>query len=424
MDRDEASRDATFNRGPEIIAQQRSRWADRLLFRAVMGIAARFIRIGALNVAYRDQPEFRIGNPAESPIGTVQIASTRFLRRAFARAPDLAIGEGYMDGEWSLKTGDLVTLMGMLLQNERRLAQSLSARAFCVLRERVFNPHRRNDPATSRNNAHHHYDIGNDLYAAFLDEGMNYSCAFFDRPDQSLREAQLNKITTTIRRLDVQPGMTVLDIGCGWGELTRRIVADTNAGKVVGITLADQQHALACARVPHGQGNRLTYGVEDYRDHAARHPGAYDRVVSVGMFEHVGKRHFGEYCGAIRDLLQRGGKALVHSIIRPGRGWTSPWIDKYIFPGGYIPMLEELVHSGEAAGLHLVQAPFEHDSSNYAATLRHWRQRFVDAYPSLDHRKYDERFFRMWNFYLAGSEAAFAANGFKVAQVLFEKRAA
>ncbi|MCG8543597.1 MAG: cyclopropane-fatty-acyl-phospholipid synthase family protein [Alphaproteobacteria bacterium] len=317
--------------------------------------------------------------------------------------------------------GELAHAIGYLLRNERHLAENPLIKAIAAIRNRIAPPHQPNTPAKSRANVAHHYDIGNDLYRSFLDEGMNYSCAFFEHADQDLRGAQLNKLRTTIRRLDVAPDMSVLDIGSGWGELTRMIARDSDADQVTGITLATEQYNLARERAGDEFGNRLRYCLEDYRDHATANPERYDRIVSIGMFEHVGTEQFQTDFQAVRRMLKAGGVALIHSIIRPTSGPTSPWIDKYIFPGGFIPRLSDLVNSGLEAGLSLAHKPFHHDHTNYATTLRHWRKRFNQAYPTLDHSHYDERFRRMWNFYLAGSEASFDANGFSVAQVLFRK---
>ncbi|MEM9684614.1 MAG: cyclopropane-fatty-acyl-phospholipid synthase family protein, partial [Pseudomonadota bacterium] len=220
-----------------------------------------------------------------------------------------------------------------------------------------------------------------------------------------------------------EPGMFVLDIGCGWGEMTRVVTEKSKAQRVVGITLAEEQCKLARERVNPDHGNRLSYLLEDYRDHANRNAGSYDRIVSIGMFEHVGKHHFADYFRAIEGLLKPGGRAVVHSIIRPKPGYTSAWVDKYIFPGGYIPSLEEMTSSASGAGLTLIRDPFIHESFNYANTLRHWRKRFNDGFASLDQSHYDERFRRMWNLYLAGAESSFQENDFCVAQILVEKSA-
>jgi cyclopropane-fatty-acyl-phospholipid synthase len=273
--------------------------------------------------------------------------------------------------------------------------------------------------AISIPSAAHHYDIGNDLYEAFLDDQMVYSCAFFTLEAQSLDAAQRHKMELTLDRVRVRPGMRVLDIGCGWGALTRAI-ARRNA-QAVGITLATRQLTLAEQCLPQDLRGRVSYRLEDYRRHAAENPAAYDRVVSIGMFEHVGRRHFVDYYEAINRLLKPGGRALVHSIIKPTRSPTNAWIKKYIFPGGQIPQLAEITASAKAAKLVLPHEPFVHEGSHYATTLRHWRRRFNDNFASLDHKRYDQRFRRLWNFYLAGSAAAFDALGYQVAQVVVRK---
>ncbi len=398
------------------------RWLDGFTYHAAMLLGRLLLKSGKLTVGYRDEPATVLGDGSGVPY-TIQIKSARFLRRILP-SPDLAVGEGYVDGEWDVREGDLAEVIGLLLVNDEALRETLPVRAASAAVQCLASPHRKNDPRHSRHNVALHYDIGNDLYSAFLDEGMNYSCAFFEHPEQDLRDAQLNKLRTTVQRLGVEPGMFALDIGCGWGELTRLMTEETSAERVVGITLAEEQCKLDRARIAPGHGNRLSYLLEDYRLHAASNPSTYDRIVSVGMFEHVGRHHFVDYFRAIRDLLKPGGRALVHSIVRPRPGYTSPWIDKYIFPGGYIPSLGEMTKSAVAAGLRLSVEPFIHESFHYANTLRHWRRRFNEAYPSLDHSHYDERFRRMWNFYLAGSEAAFDTTGFCVAQVLVEKTAA
>lgn len=397
------------------------RWLDPLTFRVAMLAAKQSLRRGRVEIAFRDDPPVILGDGSGARC-RVRINSARFFRRLFP-SPDLAIGEGYVDGEWDLLEGDLAHFIGVLLRNDEDLRQRVAVKALSTLFECLADPHKANDPRHSRSNAAYHYDKGNDLYRAFLDEGMNYSCAFFERPDQSLRDAQLNKLRTAVRRLGVAAGMSVLDIGCGWGELTRTVARETEAERIVGITLAEEQFKLARARIDPEHGNRLSYLLEDYRLHAAHSPEAYDRIVSVGMFEHVGKHQFVAYFNAIRAMLKSGGAALVHSIIRPHKGTTSPWVDKYVFPGGYIPTLGEIIASAKSAGLRLSAEPFVHESFNYANTLRHWRKRFNSGYPGLDHSRYDTRFRRLWNFYLAGSEAAFDVTGFQVAHVRVEKPA-
>lgn len=384
-----------------------------------MLIARRIIRTGNIHVVFEDRPAVRLGD-GRGPRAVVRVYSIAFLLRVIV-SPDLAFGEGFMGDDWRLEEGDLGELIGHLLVDQQRVSESILPRLYEFVRARLLSPQRRNDPSKSRTNVAHHYDIGNDLYSAFLDAGMNYSCAFFEAPEQSLRAAQLNKLRTSIRRLDVRKGASVLDIGCGWGELTRTIARETGAERITGITLAQQQYDWARAHAPVELGNRLGYFLQDYRDHATTHAANYDRVISIGMFEHVGKRHLNEYFDTVSRVLKSGGTALIHSILRPIEGGTSPWIDRYIFPGGYIPLLGEMLDAAKRAGLATVAEPFIHESRHYATTLRHWCKRFNDAYPSLNRRHYDARFRRMWNFYLAGSEAAFDATGFYIAQVLFRK---
>lgn len=388
-------------------------------YRAWMLVARALIRSGNLRVRCGGA-ETVLGD-GTGPAYTMDITSCRLLRR-IARSPDLALGEGYMEAAWQTRDKDLAKVIGVLLQNQIRAINRLPFRVVAKLHDCISTIWRlRNNPDVSRANVAHHYDIGNDLYRAFLDREMIYSCAFFQHRNQSLEAAQQNKLRTTVSRLGIEPGMAVLDIGSGWGALTRLMTEETAAAHVMGITLAKEQLRLAKEAAMPEHGNRLRYVLADYRDHARENAGAYDRIVSIGMFEHVGRPQFETYFRAVERMLRPGGRALIHSIIRPRKNATSPWIEKYIFPGGYIPTLQELTGSALQTGLTLVRTPYIHGSFHYANTLRHWRKRFNGAYAQLNHQRYDARFRRMWNFYLAGSEAAFDATGFSVAQAVFEK---
>ena len=390
-----------------------------MAFGAIVRAMGLFIHHGRIELRYRDLATATLGREPFDPIDvTVHRLSALYK---MARRPDLAIGECYMDGDWDVREENLARLIGILLRNDDKLEQTLPLRVLAKVRAAIDGVFRPNDTERSRKNASHHYDIGNDLYELFLDPEMLYSCAFYTHEAQSLEDAQKNKLKITLDRLDLTPGMKVLDIGCGWGAMTREIAE--RGAEVVGITLADQQLALAEQRVPEHLQGLITYRLQDYRLHAAENIDRYDRVVSIGMFEHVGRRQFETYFASIGKLLKPGGRAVVHSIVKDKPSPTNEWVDKYIFPGGCIPRIEDMLNSSQAAGLEALHDPFVHESNNYAQTLRHWRERFNRHSEELDPEKYDTRFRRMWNFYLAGSEAAFDHLGFRVAQIVVENTA-
>lgn len=388
------------------------------VFRILAPVIGAFAQHGRLQITYRGAGTVEFGD-GTGPLYRIRINKLGVIFRIL-RNTDLGCGEGYMNREWELDQGDLAGLICMFLRNERLAANVVWGRRLRRLIRLIYRP-RRNDPGAARRNASSHYDLGNDLYEAFLDEGMNYSCAFFQTPGQSLRDAQRNKLRITIGRLGIEPGARVLDVGCGWGGLTRLIAEETPAGRITGITLASKQRDHARRHAGTLYDDRLDYRLVDYRVHCLDNAGSYDRIVSIGMFEHVGAKNFVDYFAAVRDLLADDGQALIHSIMRLTRSQTSPWIQKYIFPGGYIPTLEDTVAAAREAGLELAHEPFIHESFHYAETLRRWRAIFGAAWPRMDHTRYDERFRRAWIYYLAGSEAAFDARGMFVGQVLLKK---
>lgn len=388
-----------------------------LLFRTILGCAAVFVRYGNINCYFREGEGVSLGDGRGHAVD-VHIKNWLAFFRIMLN-PGLAIGETYVDGDWEVDDADLERFIGYLLVNEGYFEASAPVRLMNGLRGRVSQVFHANTAQRSRENAAHHYDLGNDLYKAFLDEDMVYSCGFFTREARSLEAAQQNKLEMSLDRLRISTGMRVLDIGCGWGAMTRAIAR--RGVESVGITLADRQLALAEQCVPPALHGKISYRLQDYRDHAEENPEAYDRVVSIGMFEHVGRRHFVDYFDAVNRLLKPGGRALVHSIVKPTRSPMNAWLTKYIFPGGMIPQLEEMTASAEAVGLQLPHRPYIHEGRQYATTLRHWRKRFNDNSAALDHKRYDKRFRRLWNFYLASSAAAFESLGYQVAQVVVEK---
>ncbi len=367
-------------------------------------------------------PSLALGKPgAQSFTMTIDRPATLW---ALMRDPDPGLGEAYMGGRWSLVEGDIGAFITMLARGRQKLFEGPAGGFFTALIGR-HPPDYDHGIENSYRQVQHHYDIGNDLYALFLDEGMNYSCAFFETPEQSLRDAQLNKIRIAIRRLDVQPGMKVLDIGCGWGETTRILAGEAGA-RAAGVTLAENQLRLAKLRAEN-MDNPPDYFLQDYREHAAQHQDFYDRIVSIGMFEHVGDKNHDVYFRAVQEQLKPGGRALIHSIVRSGRPSTaslsSPWLDKYIFPGGCIPEVGDIVKGGEKQGLELAHEPYIQPSFHYAETLRRWRANFAANAGRLNPAHYDARFTRMWIYYLAMCEAMFDGCGYRVAQTVFKKPA-
>ncbi|MGQ0663203.1 MAG: class I SAM-dependent methyltransferase [Pseudomonadota bacterium] len=340
----------------------------------------------------------------------------RAVSRRIAVNPRLAIGEAYMDGRLTIEDGDIYDFLDFCALNvaglEAEAPVGLPYRLEVLGRRlQQYNPVRR-----ARRNAAHHYDLSDRLYALFLDADRQYSCAYFATGNDSLEAAQDNKKRHIAAKLLLKPGCKVLDIGSGWGGLAIYL-ARVGAGEVVGITQsAEQQKAASKRAAATGLDGRVKFHLRDYREQT----GTFDRVVSVGMFEHVGVNHYREFFTQVRNLLAEDGVALVHSIGRPhGPGVTNPWLRKYIFPGGYSPALSEVLPAVEKTGLFVTD--IEILRLHYAETLREWRRRFArnrDEIKAL----YDERFCRMWEFYLAGSEIAFRREGHMVFQMQLARR--
>ncbi len=368
----------------------------------------RFVRHGTLQITYPDGSSRRFGSgPPE--VG-VTIRDPALMRRLMVN-PALAVGEGYTDGTLTIEGDDLRGLLELGLRNQQHgpagLMQGLAqAMRNAGRRLAQFNPAGR-----ARRNVAHHYDLSGALYDLFLDQDRQYSCAYFADPDMTLEEAQAAKKAHIAAKLRLQPGMRVLDIGCGWGGMALTLARDHGA-QVTAITLSEEQLDVARARAQNaGLDGRVRFELMDYRALAGR----FDRIVSVGMFEHVGVPHYRRYFGCIRDRLTDDGVALIHTIGRVSPpGSTNPWIAKYIFPGGYVPALSEVMAAVEKEALW--PCDIEVWRLHYAETLRHWHDRFmvnVDRARAL----YDERFCRMWRFYLVGAEQTFRFAGQTVFQL-------
>ncbi|MCB1341519.1 MAG: class I SAM-dependent methyltransferase [Pseudooceanicola sp.] len=360
---------------------------------------SRLLRTGRLSVTGPDGTTRHYGD-GDGLAAAVTIRDTATLR-ALCLQPDLGLGEGYMDGRITIDGDDIDSLVRLILRNGRDDAFPPWVRAIDAARFRLGRFLQRNDPRRSRTNVAHHYDISNDLYRLFLDQDMQYSCAYFAAPDMSLEAAQAAKKAHIAAKLRIEPGMRVLDIGCGWGGMAITLARDWGA-RVVGVTLSENQLDLARQRVAAaGLTDRIDLRLQDYR--LLDEP--FDRIVSVGMLEHVGLPQYDTYFAKVADLLHPDGIALIHTIARTGRPMAqSPWINKYIFPGGYVPSLSELAPAIEASGLW--NADIEVLRLHYAYTLRHWLARF-DSHIETVRQMYDARFIRMWRYYLTVCYLAF-----------------
>ena len=374
-------------------------------------ILRRFITTGHLTVRWPDGSTQEYGTGGHPHAGLA--IRTPGAIRGLVLNPALMLGECYMDGTVLPDGCGIYDLLELLVLN-----LSVNARSLPVghLRNVLGRIRRRLDqynpaPRAQRNVAHH-YDLSGRLYSLFLDRDRQYSCAYFPRGDETLEEAQLAKKRHIAAKLCLnRPDLTVLDIGCGWGGLGLTLARDYGA-RVTGITLSREQLAEARSRAAaEGLQDRVTFELLDYRAVDRR----FDRIVSVGMFEHVGLNHYRTFFDAVARCLQPDGVALLHAIGRSdGPGFTNPWIAKYIFPGGYCPALSEVLPGIERSGL--VATDIEILRLHYAETLRHWRRRFAanrDAITSL----YDERFCRMFEFYLCGAEISFRHEGGMVFQI-------
>ena len=339
--------------------------------------------------------------------------------------PDPYFLEGYVRGWWDARNGELEDVLLLLARNLRRMpAPFWRSIMEGALHLRFLMRQRANSKLGCRF-VSHHYDIGDDLYHKFLDPAhLLYSCAFFDAGAVDLPAAQERKLRITLQRLNVPDGGRVLDIGCGWGGVTRYIARNVPNAHTVGITLSRNQYEYAeQARLglPGEQAARLEYALHDYREHE---PGLlYDRIVSIGMFEHVGLFRHRAYFAAVERLLRPGGRAVIHTIVRPQRGRCSTWIDRNIFPGGYIPSIADVQRALEAEDL-LVENIHCHAGENYQKTLRAWRKNYRGTREQLPADKYDERFHRMWEMYFASSIYTFDAglDAYQVAQFVLRKR--
>lgn len=380
------------------------------------------IRHGLLTIVSPDGDTAHYGSSTPGwPEVTLRIHSASAPRRILLN-PRLGMGEAYMAGDVSVDGDDVMGLVELIRRNAPWEKGGEIGDPKPV--KRVFNqlarPFRQlNSLAASRANVAHHYDLSNDFYRLWLDDDMQYSCAYWTEADDTLERAQLAKKAHIASKLALQPGQKVLDIGCGWGGMALYLnkVADV---EVLGITLSTEQLKLARERAEAaGVQNKVRFELLDYRLLAKRAPCYFDRIVSVGMFEHVGVPQFDTFFRACANLLKDDGVMLLHTIGRFGKpGTTDAFTRKYIFPGGYIPALSETLAASEK--VKLIASDVETLRLHYAMTLREWYKR-VQANRSAIIAQYDERFYRMWTFYLAGATASFESGGMGNYQIQFTR---
>ena len=358
-----------------------------------------FVRVGTLKIIDADG-KVHVFSGQPGPNVTMRL-SDRSLYYKLVFNPELNAGEAYMDGRMSFEDSTLRDFLTLFSLNRLSLASYPLQK---VLRRvsRMFKKGQQANPiGKAQQNVAHHYDLGNDFYKLFLDEGLQYSCAYFTNDDNTLEQAQRNKLRLLAAKLKLSPGLKILDIGCGWGDLALYLARLADV-EVVGVTLSKEQFELANARARKaGLDKRVRFELKDYRKVEDR----FDRIVSVGMFEHVGVHHYGEFFGKINELMDDDGLALIHSIghMSPP-GTASPWLRKYIFPGAYSPALSEVFEVVEQNSLWVTDLEFLR--LHYAKTLAHWAQRF-EANRDKVEAMYDARFARMWEFYLISAEMMF-----------------
>jgi cyclopropane-fatty-acyl-phospholipid synthase len=361
----------------------------------------RIVVLGRLTVVWPDGSSTTYHGREPGPEARIRVHDRAAATR-IALNPGLRFGEAWMDGTLTVEGGSLYEVLDLLMLNLERGG----THPVMSLMERVGTWLKRlqqtNPIGRAKHNVAHHYDLSGRLYSLFLDRDRQYSCAYFPRGDETLEEAQAaKKRHIAAKLLLTRPGLRVLDIGSGWGGLALTLAKEWGAD-VTGITLSAEQHREATARAAaEGLSDRVRFRLQDYREVTE----TYDRIVSVGMFEHVGLPHYDAFFRAVARSLAPDGVALIHAIGRPeGPGATNPWLRKYIFPGGYSPALSEVLPAIERSRLLLTD--LEILRLHYAETLRHWRERFLrnrDAIAAI----YDERFCRMWEFYLVACELAF-----------------
>ena len=368
---------------------------------------------GTLEIIDCNNKIYKFGS--SNPQVRIKLKNKSIERKLFFN-PNLHIGEAYMNEELIIEKGTIEEFLNLITNCYEDFISNNKFYKFYEYLSSIFMPLQQiNQLVNSKNNVAHHYDINEDLYKLFLDKDMQYSCAYFHNPNISLEQAQKDKKEHIIRKLQIDKNMSVLDIGCGWGGMAIEIAKSTGA-KVKGITLSENQFKTASERAQkEGLSDKVTFALQDYRNETEK----YDRIVSVGMFEHVGVKYFKTYLSKANDILNENGVFLLHTIGQRGKPTaTSPWIRKYIFPGGYIPSLSEVMKETQKLNINVTDV--EVLRLHYAHTLTRWYQNVLENKDKII-KMFDQRFFRMWEFYLLASKYSFVNMGNVVFQIQIAK---
>jgi len=373
-----------------------------------------FVKVGRLTVIDAEGGTHVFAG-APGPEAVMRLTDPALYRKLFF-SPELHAGEAYMDGRMSFPGSSLRAFLTLFSVNRLSLGNQPMQKVLRRVSRGLKRFQQANPVGKAQQNVAHHYDLGNAFYELFLDPELFYSCAYFRSEHDTLEQAQRNKCRLIAAKLDLKPGLRVLDIGCGWGGLARYLarIADV---EVIGVTLSKEQHAKAVATTAAaGLGHRVKIELQDYRTLSEK----FDRIVSVGMFEHVGVGHYGEFFAKVNDFMTDDGLMLLHSIghMSPP-GTASPWLRKYIFPGAYSPALSEVFPAVENNSLWVTDLEFLR--VHYATTLRHWYDRFETNRAAIA-QMYDERFCRMWEFYLISAEMMFRTGSQEVFQMQLARK--
>jgi cyclopropane-fatty-acyl-phospholipid synthase len=378
-------------------------------------VFTRLITVGSLTVITSNNTRYVFGDGSGTPV-VIRFTDWR-AELGFILDPDLKLGENFVDQRMVMEQGSIYDFLSLVLNAQRFVRPPWSVRVLDRWRYVTRRFLQKNGVLKSRKNVAHHYDLDDRLYQLFLDEDRQYSCAYFESENMSLDEAQLAKKRHIAAKLCLGAGQRVLDIGCGWGGMALYLARIAGAGQVTGVTLSQEQLKVAKGRASDaGLADKVQFELQDYRALDAK----FERIVSVGMFEHVGIDFYDVFFNKAADLLTDDGVMLLHTIGNSDvPDFTNPWIVKYIFPGGHLPSLSDITASVERS--KLIVTDVEVLRLHYAKTLRHWRERFM-ARRAEAVALYDERFCRIWEFYLSASETAFQYEDVVIFQVQIAKR--